>query len=161
MALVGDGQVSCGGGTRLLPAGDGGIGLGVDVSDAADVTVAVEHSTLNYKDGLIIAETQRIDPRIDYLIEKDIPFATFGRSESGSGYPWVDLDFGQVAADAVAHLLQGASVLGRRALAPPRQVGLGPDLGERRPQLLRDLRGEAPPPAPARGHMSSLRDRRL
>jgi DNA-binding LacI/PurR family transcriptional regulator len=55
-------------------------------------------------DGLIIAETQRIDPRIDYLIEKDIPFVAFGRSESGSGYPWVDLDFGQVAADAVAHL---------------------------------------------------------
>ena len=55
-------------------------------------------------DGLIIAETQRIDPRIDYLIEKDIPFVAFGRSESGGGYPWVDLDFEQVAADAVRHL---------------------------------------------------------
>jgi len=55
-------------------------------------------------DGLIIAETQRIDPRIDYLIEKRIPFVAFGRSESGSGYPWIDLDFEQVAADAVGRL---------------------------------------------------------
>ena len=55
-------------------------------------------------DGLIIAETQRSDPRIDYLIEKDIPFVAFGRSESGSGYPWVDLNFEQVAEDAVGHL---------------------------------------------------------
>jgi DNA-binding LacI/PurR family transcriptional regulator len=55
-------------------------------------------------DGLIIAETQRDDPRIDYLIEKDIPFVAFGRSQSGSGYPWVDLNFEQVAEDAVGHL---------------------------------------------------------
>jgi DNA-binding LacI/PurR family transcriptional regulator len=56
-------------------------------------------------DGLIIAETQRSDPRIDYLIEKDIPFVAFGRSQSGDGYPWVDLDFEQVAEDAVGHLV--------------------------------------------------------
>ena len=55
-------------------------------------------------DGLIIAETQRSDPRIDYMIEKDIPFVAFGRSELGSGYPWVDLNFEQVAEDAVGHL---------------------------------------------------------
>jgi DNA-binding LacI/PurR family transcriptional regulator len=55
-------------------------------------------------DGLIIAETQRTDPRIDYLIEKDIPFVAFGRSETGGGYPWVDLNFEQVAEDAVGHL---------------------------------------------------------
>ena len=55
-------------------------------------------------DGLIIAETQRSDPRIDYLIEKGIPFVSFGRSETGDGYPWIDLDFEGVAARAVAHL---------------------------------------------------------
>lgn len=64
-------------------------------------------------DGLIIAETQRHDPRIDYLMEKDIPFACFGRSESGSNYPWVDLDFEGVAEEAVAHL----AALGHRRLA--------------------------------------------
>lgn len=55
-------------------------------------------------DGLIIAETQRIDPRIDYLLEKEIPFVAFGRSESGSGYPWIDLDFEHVAEEAVGRL---------------------------------------------------------
>lgn len=64
-------------------------------------------------DGLIIAETQRHDPRIDYLMEKDIPFVCFGRSESGRNYPWVDLDFEGVAEAAVAHL----AALGHRRLA--------------------------------------------
>ena len=44
-------------------------------------------------DGLIIADTQRIDPRIDYLIEKGRPFAAFGRSLSGGDHAWVDPDF--------------------------------------------------------------------
>ncbi|MCB1500114.1 MAG: substrate-binding domain-containing protein [Bauldia sp.] len=64
-------------------------------------------------DGLIIAETQRLDPRIDYLLEKDIPFVAFGRSRSGSGYPWIDLDFEGVAEAAVAHL----AGLGHRRIA--------------------------------------------
>ena len=64
-------------------------------------------------DGLIIAETQRRDPRIDYLIEKEIPFVCFGRSESARGYPWIDLDFEGVAEDAVAHF----AALGHRRLA--------------------------------------------
>ena len=33
-------------------------------------------------DGLIIADTQRIDRRIDYLLGKEMPFAAFGRSSS-------------------------------------------------------------------------------
>ena len=64
-------------------------------------------------DGLIIAEIQRRDPRIEYLIEKAIPFVSFGRSETGSGYPWVDLDFEGVAEAAVAHL----AGLGHRRIA--------------------------------------------
>jgi DNA-binding LacI/PurR family transcriptional regulator len=64
-------------------------------------------------DGLIIAETQRHDPRIDYLMEKEIPFVCFGRSETGRNYPFVDLDFEGVAEDAVAHL----AALGHRRLA--------------------------------------------
>src|SRR5579863_4577317 len=34
-------------------------------------------------DGVIIANTQHIDPRIDYLIEEQKPFVAFGRSLSG------------------------------------------------------------------------------
>jgi DNA-binding LacI/PurR family transcriptional regulator len=64
-------------------------------------------------DGLIIAETQRNDSRIDFLLEKDIPFVAFGRSLSGSGYPWVDLDFEHVAREAVARFAaQGHTRIG-------------------------------------------------
>lgn len=70
-------------------------------------------------DGLIIAETQRHDPRIDYLIEKKIPFAAFGRSQSGGPHPWVDLDFEQVADAAVSRLVG----LGHRRIALATSAG--------------------------------------
>ena len=44
-------------------------------------------------DGLVIADTLHVDPRIDYLLEKRYPFAAFGRSLSGGGHAWVDPDF--------------------------------------------------------------------
>jgi DNA-binding LacI/PurR family transcriptional regulator len=67
-------------------------------------------------DGLIIADTQRVDPRIDYLIERKIPFVTFGRSTSGGAQPWVDLDFEGMAEDAVRRLVD----LGHRRIAMAR-----------------------------------------
>ncbi len=68
-------------------------------------------------DGLIIADTQRVDPRIDYLIDRKMPFVTFGRSLSGGSQSWVDLDFEGMAQDAVRRLVD----LGheRIALAQP------------------------------------------
>lgn len=56
-------------------------------------------------DGIIIADTQRKDPRIDYLVDKNIPFVSFGRSRSGGAHPWVDLDFESVAEIGVQRLL--------------------------------------------------------
>ncbi len=64
-------------------------------------------------DGFIIADTHRLDPRIDYLLEKKIPFAAFGRSLSGGSQPWVDLDFGGAAQTAVRRL----SARGHRRIA--------------------------------------------
>lgn len=64
-------------------------------------------------DGLIIAGTLRTDVRIDYLIEKAIPFVTFGRSRSGGPHSWVDIDFPGAAAQAVDHLVR----LGHRRIA--------------------------------------------
>jgi len=55
-------------------------------------------------DGLIIADTLRTDPRIDYLIDKGIPFAAFGRSRSGGPHRWVDIDFPGAVTQAVGHL---------------------------------------------------------
>lgn len=56
-------------------------------------------------DGLIIADTQRIDRRIDYLIGARMPFVAFGRSASGGPHAWIDLDFEGVADFAVDRLV--------------------------------------------------------
>lgn len=58
-----------------------------------------------FADGLIISATQRQDPRIDYLIERGIPFVTLGRSLSGGEHSWIDMDFEGVAAQSVARLV--------------------------------------------------------
>jgi len=55
-------------------------------------------------DGVIIAETQRLDPRIDYLIAEQKPFVAFGRSLSGGAHPWVDPDFEFAVAGAIDRL---------------------------------------------------------
>jgi DNA-binding LacI/PurR family transcriptional regulator len=56
-------------------------------------------------DGMILAATQRIDPRIELLESAGIPFVTLGRSTSGKTYPWIDLDFEGVARAAVDRLV--------------------------------------------------------
>lgn len=58
-----------------------------------------------FADGLILSATQRQDPRIDYLIERGIPFVTLGRSLSGGEHSWIDMDFEGVAAQSVARLV--------------------------------------------------------
>lgn len=55
-------------------------------------------------DGFIISDTQRIDPRIDYLLARRIPFVALGRSLSGGAHSWIDLDFEGVSEQAVDRL---------------------------------------------------------
>lgn len=57
-------------------------------------------------DGLILAETRRIDRRIDLLQSSGIPFVTLGRSDSGGSHAWIDLDFEGVMATAVERLVR-------------------------------------------------------
>ena len=57
-------------------------------------------------DGLVISDTQKSDPRIDYLIRTKRPFVAFGRSGSGSNYPWVDPDFETAVERALDHLIE-------------------------------------------------------
>ena len=64
-----------------------------------------------------ISRSVSSDPRIDYLLEKKIPFVAFGRSLSGSSHPWIDLDFEGVAEAAIARFT--ASGHRRIALAVP------------------------------------------
>lgn len=64
-------------------------------------------------DGVIISNTQRIDPRIDYLIERKRPFVAFGRSQSRGDHPWVDPDFACAVESAIDMLV----ALGHRRIA--------------------------------------------
>ncbi len=64
-------------------------------------------------DGIIISQMYRIDKRIDYLVQRKMPFIAFGRSESSKVFSWMDLDFEGVAEKAINHLY----VLGHRRIA--------------------------------------------
>jgi len=43
-------------------------------------------------DGFVIVRTRRVDERIEYLSQAGFPFVAFGRTESNSGYLFVDED---------------------------------------------------------------------
>ncbi|TYC55744.1 LacI family transcriptional regulator [Rhodobacterales bacterium] len=55
-------------------------------------------------DALVLSSTRRVDPRIDFLADRKIPFVTLGRSQTDRGQPWLDLDFEGIIADAVDRL---------------------------------------------------------
>jgi len=43
-------------------------------------------------DALLFGRTRRNDARIEYLLERDIPFVAYGRSDSSQAFPYVDID---------------------------------------------------------------------
>jgi DNA-binding LacI/PurR family transcriptional regulator len=55
---------------------------------------------------VIISNTQRHDPRIDFLLERRRPFVAFGRSSSGGAHSWVDPDFEAATKEAVGYLVE-------------------------------------------------------
>jgi DNA-binding LacI/PurR family transcriptional regulator len=75
-------------------------------------------------DAMIVSATHRVDHRIDMLLRARIPFITLGRSTSGEGYPWIDLDFEGVASRAIDRLIAN----GHRRIAvalPSNDINLG------------------------------------
>jgi LacI family transcriptional regulator len=64
-------------------------------------------------DGVIMSRTQPDDPRVRYLLEHSVPFATHGRTEMGLVHPFHDFDNEAFAAMAVDRLV----AKGRRNLA--------------------------------------------
>lgn len=64
-------------------------------------------------DGFILLGTRVHDLRIHYLLEKQFPFAAFGRSAKADAFPYVDVDGRQGIADATTHLIK----LGHRRIA--------------------------------------------
>ena len=57
--------------------------------------------------GFLVANTNDNDPRIAYLIDRGIPFASFGRANDEWRFAWVDVDGGDGIAQVVAHLVAG------------------------------------------------------
>lgn len=64
-------------------------------------------------DGIIISQTYKTDKRIDYLLQRNMPFIAFGRSQTAKKHSWLDLDFEGVANKAIEHLVS----LGHRRIA--------------------------------------------
>lgn len=83
-----------------------------DPDDASHLHRAVERSLF---EGVVIADILQNDLRLPYLIERNVPFVAFGRSETAGQYSWIDLDFEAATRDAVERLHQ----LGHR------RIGLG------------------------------------
>ena len=70
-------------------------------------------------DALIIADTEGVDPRVDYLGKLAKPFVAFGRTRTPARHAWVDADFEAAVEGAVERLV----ALGHR------RIGLAlPDL---------------------------------
>lgn len=57
-------------------------------------------------DGVIIADIQVHDPRIDYLLERKLPFVAYGRSQTAGRYSWIDFDLEGAAAAALERLVR-------------------------------------------------------
>jgi DNA-binding LacI/PurR family transcriptional regulator len=64
-------------------------------------------------DAFIVADTVENDPRIQFLIERRFPFASFGRANPLWDFNWVDTDGTSGVRAAVAHLV----ALGHRKIA--------------------------------------------
>jgi DNA-binding LacI/PurR family transcriptional regulator len=57
-------------------------------------------------DGFVLTSTHPDDPRPGWLLEKGVPFVTFGRPWGGPDrHPWVDVDGAAGTAAATEHLL--------------------------------------------------------
>ena len=57
-------------------------------------------------DGVIISRTEPKDPRVSYLLEHHLPFATHGRTDMGVIHPWHDYDNESYAYNAVKLLAE-------------------------------------------------------
>ena len=70
-------------------------------------------------DGVVLNQTQPNDPRVRYLAEHNLPFATHGRTDMGIPHPYFDFDNEAYARLAVRELVKR----GRKGLLlipPPR-----------------------------------------
>jgi DNA-binding LacI/PurR family transcriptional regulator len=73
-------------------------------TDYSNTTPYAELYARKQVDGFILADIIRDDPRVAFLIERNIPFVSFGMANSSWNYCWVDVD-GRLGIEmAMAHL---------------------------------------------------------
>ena len=56
-------------------------------------------------DGVLLDNTRPQDTRVRFLLERNMPFVTFGRTELFTEHPYVDADNEKAAFDATRHLI--------------------------------------------------------
>lgn len=77
----------------------------VDAADEADALIYKALYDRRQVEGFILADTNHNDPRIAYLIEQNIPFASFGRANPEWDFCWVDIDGRYGLRSVVDHLV--------------------------------------------------------
>ena len=55
-------------------------------------------------DAFVLSDTDYEDARVDFLLEKGVPFATFGRTARSERHYWVDVDGAEGTAQTTRHL---------------------------------------------------------
>lgn len=90
---------------RFEQAGYHVLTLLMGTDEEMDVTIYRELYGRRQVEGFILADTNHDDPRIAYLIEQNIPFASFGRANDAWDFCWVDVDGRHGMRVVVEHLL--------------------------------------------------------
>lgn len=102
---------------------DHGLDLLLSAADRGDAELAALRRLVEGRrvDGLIVVRTLRQDPRVDYLLQRKIPFVSHGRTERPEDYAFVDMDGVVAGRIATEHLIG----LGHRDIAfvgPPSAI---------------------------------------
>ena len=82
--------------------------------------------------GFVLANTNDNDPRIEQLIDEDIPFAAFGRANDAWSFPWVDVDGVNGLEQVIQHLTaNGHTRIGLITWPPGSRAGSHREAGYR------------------------------
>lgn len=115
------------------------------------VRYVVENRT---SDALILNQTEPDDPRVNYLLERNFPFATHGRTNGDKQHPFADFDnyeFGVIGMEALARRGRKCVLI----VAPPPYQNYGREILESTKQtserlglrrlVLQDVTSDSPP----------------
>lgn len=88
---------------------DSGLDLLLSAADRGEAEMAALRRLVDGRrvDAMIVVRTLRDDPRVDYLLERNLPFVCHGRTEHTDGYAFVDMDgeaAGRIATTALIEL---------------------------------------------------------